>query len=174
MNRPLPGIVCTEYFSTPIGALGLAARRLISALPRRHLSSGGLHAGFPAARFRPARVRALISVPIDTRKPYRTGSHFLRPPPGLPLRCAQNARPRAIHSRSAWFEQSSSQSFIHASHQLRCTFIDPKGDTCEFASAFADDLTGTIGLRPHCLARGARRCPTAFGFVSEQRSCRVR
>jgi hypothetical protein len=65
MNQPLSGIVCTEFFSIPIGALGLAARRLIRALPQWHLPSGGRHAVISAARFRPAKVRAFVGLSTD-------------------------------------------------------------------------------------------------------------
>jgi DNA-binding transcriptional LysR family regulator len=40
----------------------LAAGRLIQVLPQWHLPSGGIHAVFPAARFRPAKVRAFVEL----------------------------------------------------------------------------------------------------------------
>ena len=40
----------------------LAARRLIHVLPQWHLPTGGIHAVFPAARFRPAKVRAFVDL----------------------------------------------------------------------------------------------------------------
>ncbi|MFZ3118370.1 MAG: LysR family transcriptional regulator [Variovorax sp.] len=40
----------------------LAAGRLIEVLPRWHLPSGGIHAVFPAARYRPAKVRAFVDL----------------------------------------------------------------------------------------------------------------
>lgn len=43
----------------------LAARRLIRVLPQWHLPSGGIHAVFPAARFRPAKVRAFVDMLAD-------------------------------------------------------------------------------------------------------------
>ncbi|MDM0119424.1 LysR family transcriptional regulator [Variovorax arabinosiphilus] len=43
-------------------AADLAAGRLIEVLPRWRLPSGGIHAVFPAARFRPAKVRAFVDL----------------------------------------------------------------------------------------------------------------
>jgi len=43
----------------------LAAGRLIQVLPHWHLPSGGIHAVFPAARFRPAKVRAFVDLLAD-------------------------------------------------------------------------------------------------------------
>ena len=43
----------------------LAARRLIQVLPQWRLPSGGIHAVFPAARFRPAKVRAFVDLLAD-------------------------------------------------------------------------------------------------------------
>jgi DNA-binding transcriptional LysR family regulator len=43
----------------------LAAGRLIHVLPQWHLPSGGIHAVFPAARFRPAKVRAFVDMLAD-------------------------------------------------------------------------------------------------------------
>jgi DNA-binding transcriptional LysR family regulator len=43
----------------------LAAKRLVHVLPRWQLPSGGIHAVFPAARFRPAKVRAFVDVLAD-------------------------------------------------------------------------------------------------------------
>jgi DNA-binding transcriptional LysR family regulator len=40
----------------------LAAGRLIEVLPQWRLPSGGIHAVFPAARFRPAKVRAFVEL----------------------------------------------------------------------------------------------------------------
>ena len=40
----------------------LASGRLIPVLPRWHLPPGGIHAVFPAARFRPAKVRAFVDL----------------------------------------------------------------------------------------------------------------
>lgn len=40
----------------------LAAGRLIQVLPQWQLPSGGIHAVFPSARFRPAKVRAFVSL----------------------------------------------------------------------------------------------------------------
>lgn len=40
----------------------LAARRLVQVLPQWRLPSGGIHAVFPAARFRPAKVRAYVDL----------------------------------------------------------------------------------------------------------------
>ena len=40
----------------------LAAGRLIQILPQWRLPSGGIHAVFPAARFRPAKVRAFVEL----------------------------------------------------------------------------------------------------------------
>jgi DNA-binding transcriptional LysR family regulator len=43
----------------------LAAGRLIQVLPQWRLPSGGIHAVFPAARFRPAKVRAFVDLLAD-------------------------------------------------------------------------------------------------------------
>ena len=43
----------------------LAAGRLIEVLPQWQLPSGGIHAVFPAARFRPAKVRAFVDLLAD-------------------------------------------------------------------------------------------------------------
>ena len=43
----------------------LAAGRLIHVLPQWRLPSGGIHAVFPAARFRPATVRAFVDLLAD-------------------------------------------------------------------------------------------------------------
>jgi DNA-binding transcriptional LysR family regulator len=43
----------------------LAAGRLIQVLPQWGLPSGGIHAVFPAARFRPAKVRAFVDLLAD-------------------------------------------------------------------------------------------------------------
>jgi DNA-binding transcriptional LysR family regulator len=43
----------------------IAHGRLIHVLPEWHLPSGGIHAVFPAARFRPAKVRAFVDLLVD-------------------------------------------------------------------------------------------------------------
>ncbi|MDL2354091.1 MAG: LysR family transcriptional regulator [Pseudomonadota bacterium] len=43
----------------------LAAGRLIAVLPQWRLPSGGIHAVFPTARFRPAKVRAFVDLLAD-------------------------------------------------------------------------------------------------------------
>ena len=43
----------------------LAAGRLVQVLPQWSLPSGGIHAAFPAARFRPAKVRAFVDLLAD-------------------------------------------------------------------------------------------------------------
>jgi DNA-binding transcriptional LysR family regulator len=43
----------------------LAAGRLVQVLPQWQLPSGGIHAVFPAARFRPAKVRAFVDLLAD-------------------------------------------------------------------------------------------------------------
>jgi DNA-binding transcriptional LysR family regulator len=43
----------------------LASGRLIQVLPEWELPSGGIHAVFPAARFRPARVRAFVDLLVE-------------------------------------------------------------------------------------------------------------
>ncbi|MDR3452405.1 MAG: LysR family transcriptional regulator [Rhodoferax sp.] len=43
-------------------AADIAAGRLIEVLPQWRLSSGGIHAVFPAARFRPTKVRAFVDL----------------------------------------------------------------------------------------------------------------
>lgn len=54
-------------------AQDLAAGRLIGVLPQWQLPSGGIHAVFPAARFRPAKVRAFVDLLAD-RKQQRQGA----------------------------------------------------------------------------------------------------
>lgn len=46
----------------------LAAGRLIQVLPRWELPRGGIHAVFPAARFRPAKVRAFVELLAEREK----------------------------------------------------------------------------------------------------------
>ena len=50
----------------------LAARRLIQVLPQWRLPSGGIHAVFPAARFRPAKVRAFVDLLVDRERERQT------------------------------------------------------------------------------------------------------
>ena len=45
----------------------LATGRLVHVLPAWSLPSGGIHAVFPAARFRPAKVRAFVEL-LDERE----------------------------------------------------------------------------------------------------------
>lgn len=56
----------------------LVAGRLIQVLPQWHLPSGGIHAVFPAARFRPAKVRAFVDLLADREQQrqavYRSGA----------------------------------------------------------------------------------------------------
>jgi len=52
----------------------VAAGRLIRVLPQWHLPSGGIYAVFPAARFRPAKVRAFVELLAD-REQQRQASH---------------------------------------------------------------------------------------------------
>jgi DNA-binding transcriptional LysR family regulator len=46
----------------------LAAGRLLHILPQWRLPSGGIHAVFPAARFRPAKVRAFVDLLADRER----------------------------------------------------------------------------------------------------------
>ena len=46
----------------------IAAGRLIHVLPQWRLPSGGIHAVFPAARFRPAKVRAFVDLLADSEQ----------------------------------------------------------------------------------------------------------
>ena len=46
----------------------LATGRLIHVLPQWQLPSGGIHAVFPAARFRPAKVRAFVDLLAKTEQ----------------------------------------------------------------------------------------------------------
>jgi DNA-binding transcriptional LysR family regulator len=46
--------------------------RLVRVLPHWHLPSGGIHAVFPAARFRPAKVRAFIDMLIEKQPRHPT------------------------------------------------------------------------------------------------------
>lgn len=52
----------------------LAAGRLIQVLPQWRLPSGGIHAVFPTARFRPAKVRAFVDLLAD-REQQRQAIH---------------------------------------------------------------------------------------------------
>ena len=52
----------------------LAAGRLIQVLPQWRLPSGGIHAVFPAARFRPAKVRAFVEL-LAYREQQRQHAH---------------------------------------------------------------------------------------------------
>jgi DNA-binding transcriptional LysR family regulator len=51
----------------------LATGRLIHVLPQWRLPSGGIHAVFPAARFRPAKVRAFVDL-LTEREERRRGN----------------------------------------------------------------------------------------------------
>lgn len=55
-------------------ASDLAAGRLIQVLPQWQLPSGGIHAVFPAARFRPAKVRAFVDLLADREQQRQAGS----------------------------------------------------------------------------------------------------
>ncbi|MCC4632702.1 LysR family transcriptional regulator [Xanthomonas dyei] len=46
-------------------AADLTAGRLIEVLPHWHLPSGGIHAVFPAARYRPTKVRAFVDMLVE-------------------------------------------------------------------------------------------------------------
>lgn len=46
----------------------LAAGRLIEVLPQWRLPSGGIHAVFPSARFRPVKVRAFVDLLADSEQ----------------------------------------------------------------------------------------------------------
>ena len=46
----------------------LAAGRLIHVLPQWELPTGGIHAVFPSARFRPAKVRAFVDLLVESEK----------------------------------------------------------------------------------------------------------
>lgn len=56
----------------------LAAGRLIQVLPQWRLPSGGIHAVFPAARFRPAKVRAFVDL-LAEREAQRQDRHGAAP-----------------------------------------------------------------------------------------------
>lgn len=46
----------------------IASGRLLHVLPQWRLPSGGIHAVFPAARFRPAKVRAFVDLMVDVER----------------------------------------------------------------------------------------------------------
>lgn len=46
----------------------LASGRLIQVLPQWTLPTGGIHAVFPAARFRPAKVRAFVDLLVESER----------------------------------------------------------------------------------------------------------
>lgn len=52
----------------------LARGRLIQVLPQWSLPSGGIHAVFPAARFRPAKVRAFVELLADREQQRQAAS----------------------------------------------------------------------------------------------------
>ncbi len=52
----------------------LAAGRLMHVLPQWRLPSGGIHAVFPAARFRPAKVRAFVDLLADREQQRQAGN----------------------------------------------------------------------------------------------------
>lgn len=52
-----------------LAADDLAAGRLIEVLPQWRLPSGGIHAVFPTARFRPAKVRAFVDLLCELTGP---------------------------------------------------------------------------------------------------------
>jgi DNA-binding transcriptional LysR family regulator len=54
----------------------LAAGRLIQVLPQWHLPSGGIHAVFPAARFRPAKVRAFVDMLAEREQRRQAGEEL--------------------------------------------------------------------------------------------------
>jgi DNA-binding transcriptional LysR family regulator len=56
----------------------LAAGRLIRVLPKWRLPSGGIHAVFPSARFRPAKVSAFVDLLADREQQRQAGN---RPDP---------------------------------------------------------------------------------------------
>jgi DNA-binding transcriptional LysR family regulator len=56
----------------------LVTGRLIQVLPQWHLPTGGIHAVFPAARFRPAKVRAFVDLLAD-RQAQRQDIHWSAP-----------------------------------------------------------------------------------------------
>jgi DNA-binding transcriptional LysR family regulator len=58
----------------------LASGRLIPVLPHWHLPSGGIHAVFPAARFRPTKVRAFVDLLAERERQRQEQVTRLRPP----------------------------------------------------------------------------------------------
>jgi DNA-binding transcriptional LysR family regulator len=56
----------------------LASGRLVQVLPQWRLPSGGIHAVFPSARFRPAKVRAFVDL-LATREQQRQAINGLDP-----------------------------------------------------------------------------------------------
>lgn len=54
----------------------LASGRLIEVMPRWALPSGGIHAVFPAARFRPPKVRAFVDLLVESEQ-QRRGAGFV-------------------------------------------------------------------------------------------------
>lgn len=59
-------------------AADIAAGRLLPVLPDWRLRTGGIHAVFPPARFRPAKVRAFVEVLLEVERQCRTAG----PAPG--------------------------------------------------------------------------------------------
>lgn len=53
----------------------IATGRLIHVLPKWRLPSGGIHAVFPAARFRPAKVRAFVDLLVDREQQRQASTH---------------------------------------------------------------------------------------------------
>ena len=56
----------------------IAAGRLIEVLPRWRLSSGGIHAVFPATRFRPTKVRAFVDLLAERELLRQSFGHGLK------------------------------------------------------------------------------------------------
>lgn len=52
----------------------IAAGHLIQVLPQWRLPSGGIHAVFPAARFRPVKVRAFVDLLVDRERQRQTSN----------------------------------------------------------------------------------------------------
>lgn len=57
----------------------LASGRLIQVLPAWRLPAGGIHAVFPAARFRPPKVRAFVDLLVDREQQLRSTRTFAFP-----------------------------------------------------------------------------------------------
>jgi DNA-binding transcriptional LysR family regulator len=76
----------------------IASGRLLHVLPGWNLPSGGIHAVFPAARLRPAKVSAFLEV-LTGQEKLRSEQGVVPPAPERPAGRPQRKRRRAVRKR---------------------------------------------------------------------------